>query len=134
MPVQEAERSGSTQAEATNETSPVPKPVIAFFAAVRKVLGRAEDFRETVHEPPTVKDRGTWNLEMVVSPDELDGGFIAECPDLPGAVAQGETEEEALESLVDAVQGIVAAKMEEHLRSIDFDMPSNVTRRIRVRL
>ena len=58
---------------------------------------------------------------MVVEPDELDGGFVAECIDVPGAVAQGETAEEALDNLIDAVQGVVAAKMDQHIRGLDFD-------------
>jgi len=115
-------------AETSPETSPVPKPVIAFFAALRKIFGRAEDIRETVHEPPTLADTGTWKLQMRVEPDELDGGFIAECVDLPGAMSQGETEAEALENLINAVQGVLAAKMEEHFRTIDFEMGPNTTR------
>jgi predicted RNase H-like HicB family nuclease len=51
-----------------------------------------------------------------VEPDELDGGFVAECPTIPGAMSQGETEEEAVEGLIDAVQSIVAAKMQENFR------------------
>jgi predicted RNase H-like HicB family nuclease len=55
--------------------------------------------------------RVPWELSVEVEPDELDGGFIAECLDVPGAMAQGETQEEALESLIDAVQAVVAARM-----------------------
>jgi predicted RNase H-like HicB family nuclease len=44
-----------------------------------------------------------------VEPDEIDGGFVAECLDVPGAMAQGETEEEALEALSEALQDIVEA-------------------------
>ena len=92
----------------------MPKPVVALFAALRKALGRAEDKRETAH-------RGAWELCVVVEADPLDGGFIAECPDVPGAMAQGETEREAVESLIHAINAIVEVKMEQHLESIDFD-------------
>lgn len=35
--------------------------------------------------------------------DELDGGWVAECLDLPGAMGQGGTEAEALESVREAI-------------------------------
>ncbi len=98
------------------EKSPVPRPVIKFFAVLRKALGRPEDQRDCIYEPPTQSHIGTWNLEVSVMPDELDGGYIAECSTVPGAMSQGETEEEAVEGLIDAVQGIVAAKMQESFR------------------
>jgi predicted RNase H-like HicB family nuclease len=120
MPVQETRREAHT---ATYEPSPVPKPVIAFFAACRKILGKAEVKRETLHNPPAVSHRGTWELQICVEPDPIDGGFIAECLDVPGAMSQGETEEEALENVIDAIQGVLAARMEEHFKSIDFEMP-----------
>jgi hypothetical protein len=41
---------------------------------------------------------------VVVTPDALDGGFVAECPGAPGVMAQGETALEAIENL----QAVVA--------------------------
>lgn len=108
--------------------SPVPKPIIAFFAAFRKLMGRAEDERECVYEPPARSEIGKWNVQVSVTPDELDGGFIAECVDLPGAMAQGDTQAEALENLIDAVQGVLAAEMEEQFRTLDPDVISGTTR------
>jgi hypothetical protein len=57
-------------------SSPITKPVAALFAVVRKILGKAEDKRETIH-------RGAWELCVQVEPDPIDGGFIAECPTYP---------------------------------------------------
>ncbi len=134
MPVQETVRTSSDVSNGEYAPSPVPKPVIALFAALRKVFGRAEDGRETIHNPPTVDERGTWNIEVVVESDAIDGGFVAETPDIPGALAQGETEEEAVENLIDAIHGIVAAKVEEHFRELDLDMPTGAARRFSVHL
>src|ERR1700733_8007674 len=90
------------------EPSPVPKPVIAFFAFLRQVFGRAEDARHSIYGvPPKRAEQATWRLCVNVEPDELDGGFIAECEDVPGAMSQGETEQEALQNLIDAVQAVV---------------------------
>jgi len=35
--------------------------------------------------------------------DELDGGWIAECLDIPGVMSQGDTEQAALDGLRDAI-------------------------------
>lgn len=126
MPVQERHEPRHPEAE----RSPVPKSVVTFFAALRKTFGKAEESRAVVHEhPTTVAHSGTWNLHVSVTADELDGGFVAECLDMPGAMSQGETEEDALENLIDAVQGVVAVRMEEHFRTINFAMqPTDATR------
>lgn len=39
---------------------------------------------------------------MIIEQDE-DGIFVATCPSLPGCVSQGKTEEEALESIKEAI-------------------------------
>ncbi|MHB8880082.1 MAG: MerR family transcriptional regulator [Thermodesulfovibrionales bacterium] len=42
---------------------------------------------------------------VVLHPDTEDGGFWIECPSLPGCASQGETVEEALEMIKDAIIG-----------------------------
>lgn len=44
-----------------------------------------------------------------VEPDE-DGGYVVECPALPGCVSQGETVEEALRNIREAIAGILAVR------------------------
>jgi predicted RNase H-like HicB family nuclease len=44
--------------------------------------------------------------QIVVEPDEIDGGFVAECLEVPGAMSQGETKEEALKGLVEVLQEV----------------------------
>ena len=41
---------------------------------------------------------------IIIEQDE-DGMFVAECPALPGCVSQGETREEAIENIKDAIRG-----------------------------
>lgn len=36
-----------------------------------------------------------------------EGGYVVFCPALPGCVSQGETAEEALEMIKDAIQGYI---------------------------
>ncbi|MEZ4451085.1 MAG: type II toxin-antitoxin system HicB family antitoxin [Nannocystaceae bacterium] len=40
---------------------------------------------------------------VVLTPDE-DGGFVAECPIIPGCVSQGATREEALANIREAIE------------------------------
>jgi len=47
-------------------------------------------------------------FKIIVQPDE-DDYFVAECPVLPGYISQGETREEALENIQDAIQGYLAS-------------------------
>ncbi|MBI5641038.1 MAG: MerR family transcriptional regulator [Nitrospirae bacterium] len=42
---------------------------------------------------------------VVLHPDTEDGGFWIECPSLPGCNSQGDTVEEALEMIKDAIEG-----------------------------
>jgi len=50
--------------------------------------------------------------EVVLHPDTEDGGFCVACPSLHGCDSQGDTEEDALEMIKDAIKGhlAVAAK------------------------
>ena len=43
-------------------------------------------------------------LRILIEQDE-DGIYIAECSGLPGCVSQGETKEEALKNIKDAING-----------------------------
>ncbi len=104
---------------ASLEPSPVPKVVVSFFAALRKIFRRAEDERRVVHDDQGVAHEGRWRVRIATKRDDIDGGFVAECLDVPGAMAQGETEEEAIENLIDAIQGVVQVKIEEHFAALD---------------
>ncbi len=47
-------------------------------------------------------------FKVVVTPDPEDGGFTVSCPALPGCHSEGESLEEALENIRDAIAGCVA--------------------------
>jgi len=42
---------------------------------------------------------------VIVMLDLEDGGFLAECPALPGCVSEGETIESAMANIRDAIEG-----------------------------
>ena len=64
-------------------------------------------------------DRGDshaeWTLTVRVGPDTLDGGWVAECLELPGCFSQGDTKEEALSNISDAIAGVISLRAEQQL-------------------
>jgi len=50
---------------------------------------------------------------VILHPDTEDGGYWIECPSLPGCSSQGDTIEEALEMIKDAIKGYLEVKAEE---------------------
>jgi predicted RNase H-like HicB family nuclease len=49
---------------------------------------------------------------VILHKDTEDGGYWVECPAIPGCASQGETIEEALSMIKDAIQGCTAVKTE----------------------
>jgi predicted RNase H-like HicB family nuclease len=47
-------------------------------------------------------------FRILIEQDE-DGVYIAECPSLPGCISQGETRQEAVENIREAMQGYLAS-------------------------
>jgi len=45
-------------------------------------------------------------FRVIIEKDE-DGFFIAECPNLPGAISQGKTRSEAIKNITDAIKGYI---------------------------
>ena len=52
--------------------------------------------------------------QVVIYPGE-DGHWVAECPSLPGCISQGETREQAILNIREAVEGYIAALDEDGL-------------------
>jgi predicted RNase H-like HicB family nuclease len=46
---------------------------------------------------------------------DKDGVFVVECPSIPGCVSQGETKEEALENINDAIKLCLQVRSEKGL-------------------
>lgn len=74
------------------------------------------------HKPRTRSKLGgdpKMEYPVFLIPDEEDGGFIAECPSLPGCMSEGDTEEEAIENIKEAIRGCVKVREE-------INMPSHI--------
>lgn len=52
--------------------------------------------------------------QAVIYPGE-DGFWLAECPSLPGCVSQGETREQAIANIREAIEGYVLALQDDGL-------------------
>ena len=52
-------------------------------------------------------------MRQVIIYSGEDGYFIAECPSLPGCISQGETREEAIANIKEAIAGYIAALRED---------------------
>lgn len=59
-------------------------------------------------------------FRVIVEVDE-DGMFVARCPSLPGCVSEGETRDEALSNVQDAIRGYL-----ESLRAHDEPIPPGI--------
>ena len=55
-------------------------------------------------------------FRILIEPDE-DGIFVAECPILPGCISQGQTRDEAIENIKDAIRGYLAS-LEKHNEAV----------------
>ena len=52
---------------------------------------------------------------VILEPDLEEGGFVVSCPSLPGCHSQGETREEALTNIRDAIEGYLASLKKHNL-------------------
>ena len=52
--------------------------------------------------------------QVIVYPGE-DGFWVVECPSLPGCVSQGQSREEAIVNIREAIEGYVLALKEDNL-------------------
>jgi predicted RNase H-like HicB family nuclease len=52
--------------------------------------------------------------QVIIYPGE-DGYWVAECPSLPGCISQGETKEEAIENIKEAIEAYTSSLKEDGL-------------------
>lgn len=56
-----------------------------------------------------------------------EGGYVVSCPQLPGCVTQGETVDEALAMIRDAIQGYIAS-LQKHGEPIPSSLDETIER------
>ena len=52
--------------------------------------------------------------QVLLHPGE-DGFWVAECPSLPGCVSQGESREQAIQNIREAIEGYILALQDDKL-------------------
>ena len=54
-------------------------------------------------------------MRQVVISHGQDGYWVSECPSLPGCISQGQTREEAVEHIKEAIEGYIAVLEDDGL-------------------
>jgi predicted RNase H-like HicB family nuclease len=75
---------------------------IAIGPLLNELKGR---IKEVEKEKTFTVDIGKRRYGVILHHDKEEGGFWVECPELPGCLSQGETVEEALTMIRDAIRG-----------------------------
>ncbi|MCH8157762.1 MAG: MerR family transcriptional regulator [Nitrospinae bacterium] len=75
---------------------------LAIGNIIEELKGQVDDLNRERKYKVSV---GGKSYQVVLHPDLEDGGFWVECPKLPGCASQGDTVEEALEMVKDAILG-----------------------------
>ena len=57
------------------------------------------------------------HFKVVLEEDEEVGGYIVSCPGLPGCFSQGDTADEALENIKEAIQACLESLTEDEIQS-----------------
>ncbi|MCZ7358324.1 MAG: type II toxin-antitoxin system HicB family antitoxin [Candidatus Methanoperedens sp.] len=57
------------------------------------------------------------HFKVVVEKDEEVGGYVISCLSLPGCFSQGDTIEEALENIKEAIQACLESLAEDEIKS-----------------
>ena len=62
-----------------------------------------------------LKTRSLMDMRQVIVYPGEDGFWVAECPSLPGCVSQGESREQAIENIREAIVGYILALQDDKL-------------------
>jgi len=78
---------------------------LAIGEMLKELSGKIQEMETERKFPVRI---GKEKYTVILHGDVEEGGYGVECPDLPGCVSQGETVEEALEMIRDAIRGHIA--------------------------
>ena len=73
---------------------------------------------------------------VILTPDPDDGGYVVECPAIPGCVSEGDTMEEAIANIREAIEGCLESLAARHeplpiegnvvVANVDVEAPAEV--------
>lgn len=85
----------------------------------RRLFGAFESTQHHDHEAGRFES--TWAMTVHTTEDSLDGGFIAWVDEMPGCVADGDTEEDAIAALGQVIQLGMFVRLVDAPTEIEFD-------------
>lgn len=86
---------------------------IAIGEIIEGLKGQVAEISKDRRYKVTVKGK---SYDVILHPDLEDGGFWVECPSLPGCASQGDTVEEALAMIKDAIEGHLKVMAEKGMK------------------
>lgn len=109
--------------------SDMPEFIHRIRRAIRVLVRGFEDERSD--EPPYPAN---WTLAVRIWPDDLDGGYVAQCVEIPGAISQGATVDEALANITDAIEELLEVVVRDSVGDAPRPLPEGETRSIKIAL
>ncbi|MGB7684471.1 MAG: type II toxin-antitoxin system HicB family antitoxin [Solirubrobacterales bacterium] len=85
--------------------------------SIRKAAGHGTHVAPTHWDEESKELHAEIEFKVSLVEDEVDGGYVVECLNLPGCMSQGETIEEAVDNIGEAIAGVLAARLERNLRA-----------------
>jgi predicted RNase H-like HicB family nuclease len=84
---------------------------LAIGELIEELTGEVQKLDQEKKYKVSIKGKG---YEVVMHPDLEEGGFWVDCPSLPGCASQGDTVEETLEMIKDAIRGHLEVEAEKN--------------------
>lgn len=89
------------------------------------VAGAWEGARSAARTPDPAR------FHITFEEDEIDGGWTAQCVELPGCVSDGTTIEEATTNIIQAISGVLEVRMQTQIDASNLTIESNGSKRSR---
>ena len=84
---------------------------LAIGELIEELTGEVQKLDQEKKYKVSIKGKA---YEVVMHPDLEEGGFWVDCPSLPGCASQGDTVEETLETIKDAIKGHLEVEAEKN--------------------
>lgn len=84
---------------------------LAIGELIEELTGEVQKLDQEKKYKVSIKGKA---YEVVMRPDLEEGGFWVDCPSLPGCASQGDTVEETLEMIKDAIKGHLEVEAEKN--------------------
>lgn len=108
-PSEVPKRASPVKRDQTPQVPPDPKRGTVSVSSPKRI-GKTAPARSFLGKSESV---GPLVYPVQLTPDKKDGGYIVTCRDLPEAITQGDTLEEALVEAADALEEAVAARIDD---------------------